>query len=251
MALKLKYSNKNEVPTEHQSLYIERDGGFFLDVEGAVDKARLDEFRNNNLTLQKELDSFREKYKGIDPEAIARLEAEKRKAEEARALKDGQIDQIVAGRLKPFQEKLSEQKATNEKLLQELSVVKINNAAIAAATKRGIRPTAIPDLASRARTVFRLDQHGKPIPYDGDAVRFGKDGLTPMTVDEWADHLVQEAPHLFETSAGSGAAGNSSGGAALGDNNPWTKQHWNLTKQGEIVLNDPGLAARLKKAAKR
>ena len=45
MALKFKYKSKEEVPAEAQAFYIEREGGFVLDVEGAVDKARVDEVR--------------------------------------------------------------------------------------------------------------------------------------------------------------------------------------------------------------
>ena len=45
MAIKFKAKSKEEIPAELQSLYVERDGGFVLDVEGAVEKARVDEFR--------------------------------------------------------------------------------------------------------------------------------------------------------------------------------------------------------------
>jgi hypothetical protein len=34
---------------------VERDGGFVLDAEGAVEKSKVDEFRNNNVTLKKQL----------------------------------------------------------------------------------------------------------------------------------------------------------------------------------------------------
>src|SRR6266496_6524142 len=47
---------------------------------------------------------------------------------------------------------------------------------------------------------------------DGKTVRYGRDGLTPMTLEEWVDAQVSDAPHLFESNAGSGAAGNGSGG---------------------------------------
>ena len=56
MALKLKYKTKDEVPAELQTVYVERDGEFALDVDGVVDKAKLDEFRSSNIALKKELD---------------------------------------------------------------------------------------------------------------------------------------------------------------------------------------------------
>ena len=54
MALKFKFKTKEEIPTEHLSLYAEREGAWVLDVDGAVEKTKLDEFRNTNVSLLKE-----------------------------------------------------------------------------------------------------------------------------------------------------------------------------------------------------
>jgi len=62
MPLKLKLKSKDEIPAEVQSLYVERDGAWVLDVEGAADavqlRAKLDEFRTNNFALAKERDEL-------------------------------------------------------------------------------------------------------------------------------------------------------------------------------------------------
>jgi hypothetical protein len=42
MALKFKAKSKEEIPAELQPLYVEREGAFVLDVEGVVDKARVE-----------------------------------------------------------------------------------------------------------------------------------------------------------------------------------------------------------------
>jgi hypothetical protein len=42
MALKFKHQTKAEIPAELQSLYVERDGAWCLDVDGAVDRAKLE-----------------------------------------------------------------------------------------------------------------------------------------------------------------------------------------------------------------
>ena len=123
----------------------------------------------------------------------------------------------------------------------------------AAATKRGLRATAMPDITSRARSVFRL-VNGVPTAFeaDGQTVRYGRDGVTPMTLEEWVDTQVSDAPHLFESNAGGGAAGNGSGGVG-GSNrsvkNPFRKETWNFTEQMKLQKSDPGLAARLRAAA--
>ncbi len=84
-----------------------------------------------------------------------------------------------------------------------------------------------------------------------------EDGITPMSLEEWVDLQVSEAPHLFEANAGGGAAGDGSGGAAGSGpgranrsvKNPFRKETWNLTEQMKLMKSDPQLAARLKAAA--
>ncbi len=39
MALKFKFKSKDAIPAEQQALYVERDGAWMLDVDGAADKA--------------------------------------------------------------------------------------------------------------------------------------------------------------------------------------------------------------------
>ncbi len=55
MPIKYKFKSREEIPAEVQALYVEREGGWVLDVEGAVDKARVDEFRNTNVELMRQV----------------------------------------------------------------------------------------------------------------------------------------------------------------------------------------------------
>ena len=100
MALKFKYESKEQVPTNHLPFYAERDGAWILDAEGAVDKSKLDEFRNSNVALMKERDELKKRFEGIDPEEVRKLAEEKRKLEEERQLKAGEVDKVSAKRLK-------------------------------------------------------------------------------------------------------------------------------------------------------
>jgi hypothetical protein len=78
--------------------------------------------------------------------------------------------------------------AERDALNARLTTIQIDQAVVGEATKRGLRPTAIPDITSRARMTFRL-VHGVPQAFeaDGQTVRVGKDGVTPMTLAEWID----------------------------------------------------------------
>jgi hypothetical protein len=256
MALKFRYKTKDEVPAESQSLYVERDGAWVLDVDGAVDKAKLEEFRANNITLSNQLTEHKKRFEGIDPDEVRKLEEEKRKLEEAQQIKGGEVDKVVEGRLKnakaEWDKQFSAVTVERDSLNARLTAIQIDQGVITAATKKGLRPTAIPDITARARSVFKLVD-GAPRAYeaDGKTVRVGKDAITPMTLDEWVDQQVADAPHLFETSAGGGAAGNGSGGAGGNRSvkNPFRKETWNLTEQMRMQKTDPQLAARLKAAA--
>ena len=220
MPIKFKAKTKDEIPSELQSLYVEREGAFVLDVEGAVDKARVDEVRASNVALTSQLAEQKRRFEGIESEQVKAIAAER----------DG--------------------------LNARLTAIQVDQGVTTVATKKGLRPTAIPDITARARTVFKLVE-GVPRAYeaDGQSVRVGRDGITPMSLDEWVDQQVADAPHLFESNAGGGAAGSSgshSGPSRTGHpgaKNPFRNETWNLTEQMRLQKTDPGLAARLRASA--
>jgi hypothetical protein len=250
MALKFKHQTKAEIPAELQSLYVERDGAWCLDVDGAVDRAKLEEFRGNNITLTNELKDLRQRFDGIDPDEV-------RKLEEAQQLKAGEVEKVLESRVKAVKAELEKQLSgvtlERDSLNARLTSIQIDQAVVTEATKRGLRASALPDITARARNTFRL-VNGVPqaLEADGQTARVGKDGVTPLTLAEWIDTQVSEAPHLFESNAGGGAASNGSGGAAGGNRsvkNPFRKESWNVTEQMRLLKSDPQLAARLRAAA--
>ncbi len=257
MPLKYKYPTRQEIPAEQSALYVEREGAFYLDVEGVTDKVKADELRTHNIELRKQIEERDARFEGIDPEAVRQLAAEKLRLEEEQRLKDGKFQEVMESRLKA-------QKVDADKLLTsvtgerdayfaQLTAIQIDQGVLTAATKRGLRPTALPDITARARQTFKLVK-GVPQAFeaDGKTVRYGKDGITPMTLEEWMDTQVSDAPHLFEANAGGGAASNGAGGAAASartTKNPFRQESWNLTEQMKLQKSDPGLAARLKASA--
>jgi hypothetical protein len=245
MPLKYKYPSKDQVPAEHAALYVEREGAWTLDAEGVVEKSKHEEFRANNIALTNQL----KRFEGIDPDAVRQLADEKRKLEEAAQIKAGEVDKVLATRLKTELEKVhAPVVAERDALHGRLMAIQIDQAVVTEATKRGLRPTAITDITSRARLNFKLVD-GVPQAFDGETARMGKDGFSPLTLAEWVDALVSDAPHLFEANAGGGAAGSGSRGAGGGVVNPFRKETWNLTEQVKLQMRDPGLAARLQASA--
>jgi hypothetical protein len=252
MALKFRFKSKDEIPADHQALYVERDGAWVLDVDGAVDKSRVDEFRANNIALANQLAEQKRRFEGIDPD-------EARQLAEKHALQAGEVEKVIEGRVRTAKNQMERHYsgivAERDALNSALTAVSIDQGVTTVASRKGLRPTAIPDITARARSVFKL-MKGAPVAYeaDGQTVRVGKDGLTPLTLEEWVDQQVADAPHLFESNAGSGAAGVASGGGASARanrsvKNPFRKESWNLTEQMRLHKSDPALAARLKASA--
>ena len=258
MALKFKFKSRDEIPAELVNLYVEREGAFVLDAEGVIEKAKADEMRNHNIDLRKQLEDLNARFDGIDPVEVKKLAEEKRKLELlAQGHKPEELDRLVGERIKGLKADWDKQLFTvtteRDSLTSRLTAIQIDQGVLTVATKRGLRPTAIPDITARARVVFKL-VNGAPRAFeaDGTTLRYGKDGVSPMTLEEWVDAQTSDAPHLFESNAGGGAASNSAGGAAGNKHtakNPFRKETWNLTEQMKLQKSDPGLAARLKAAA--
>ena len=78
--------------------YEEKDGKFVLSVEGMTEKAKLDEFRNSNIELRKQLEDVSataDAFKGLDPqkarEALKKLEG----FEDKDLMDKGQFDKLL------------------------------------------------------------------------------------------------------------------------------------------------------------
>jgi hypothetical protein len=245
MPLKFKFKTREEIPAELQPHYVERDGAWILDAESDGSKAKLEEFRANNIALSNQL----KRFEGIDPDEVRRLADENQTlrtatlSEDAKREMEAQLKTTKAG----FEKQLAAVSSERDTLHGRLTAIQIDQAVVNEATKRGLRPTAIPDITARARITFKLVD-GVPQAFDGQTARMGKDG--PMTLAEWVDALVSDAPHLFEANAGGGAAGSGSGGAGNRSvKNPFRKESFNLTEQMKLQKTDPQLAARLKASA--
>ena len=256
MALKFKFQSKAEIPAEHAALYVERDGAFFLDAEGVVDKSKVDEFRTNNLALKNQLADLAARYEGIDPEAVKTLLAEKAKLEDEKLIKDGEVEKLVENRTKKIVSEAEKRAQSAEQHAAALSARLLENEiernVVEAATKLGLRASAIPDIKLRARNIFKISGGTvAAVDTDGKTPVFGRDGVTPLTFDEWVTRQVVEARHLFESSAGGGGVGHGSGGVGnRSGKNPFRAgADWNLTEQMKLQKADPNLAARLRASA--
>ena len=224
-----------------------------LDADGVVEKSKLDEFRANNIALCKS-SRAEKRFEGIDPDEVRQLAEEKRKLEEAQQLKAGEVDKVVEARLKTAKAEWDKQLAavtsrTRRADMVALTAIQIDQGVVTEATKRGLRPTAIPDITARARTAVQAGEWraagfrgGRPDCARGQGWRhaddFGRVGGC-AGVRRSASCLNQTLVAVPPATAPVGCCGNRS------VKNPFRKETWNLTEQMKLQKSDPQLAARL------
>jgi len=220
MALKAILKSLDGLSDDVKKLYVEKEGAFHLDVDGMVNKDRVDEFRNKNIDLIKQLDDLTKRYEGIDPDQVKELLKKEAQLREKKMIDAGKIPELVEEQVKAMRadyekkiKDLTDKISVSDKQLERLV---IDNSIQAESVKAGVRDTAMPDVLLRGRARYKLvDGKAVPIGDDGKTI-YGKDGSTPESMTEWVSGLSTSAPHLFKPSIGGGTNGNNGNGTGNG-----------------------------------
>lgn len=260
MRLKTIYDTEEEIPEGYADLYTERNGKWELTgIEGVktqADVERVQEALRKEKVEHKATKAALIPFEGLDPEEILTTQT---KLEEATAQleainKDGRIDEtklepIIAARIKQAVAPLERDKTNLERQLdgqrklvteKDGEVVNLRTSITTDSIERTVREaavlskvqaTALDDVALRALKIFEKTDDGRVITKD---VPGTVPGLTPK---EWLKDMEDKAPHWWPASVGGGSQGSNSGrgGSYAGANNPWSKEGWNITKQGVLV----------------
>ncbi|MGB0557562.1 MAG: hypothetical protein ACPGJW_09920 [Paracoccaceae bacterium] len=220
MALKSKVEDISELPEGLAEFYTQAEGGGYeLAVEGMVPKKSLDEFRDTNIKLQKDLAKLSKTFSNVDLEEYKSLKQREQAEKDQELISAGKVDELVLQRterlrsdlesqMKQFEEQAKDSAARAARAEQERDSYLINTRLQQAAATAGVRDTAVPDVLNRAQAVWRIDPESKDLmPMQGDQVVYGRKGTGPMSMDEWFGSLEEQAPHLFKSSSGGGASG--------------------------------------------
>lgn len=216
MKLKYKVAKLEDVDEKYRDLYEARDGAYYLAAEGATDKSKVDEFRDNNTELKRQLEAALGKVPTAEQlEEYKQLKAEADKLKTKKMIEAGKVDELVEEKVKAMRADLEGQIATLAKqrdtLNSQLETLLIDNGLQSAAVAAGVEEHAMEDVLLRGRGVFKV-KDGKAIPHDKDGkIIYGKDGSTPQAMSEWLAGLSSTAKHLFKQSSGGGAQNNVKG----------------------------------------
>ena len=195
--------------TDDQKSNYEQVGELFiLQVEGAVDKAKINEFRDNNINLSKQL----EKFKNVDMEKINALMEQESKLNDKKFIDSKDFDGLIASKTNAIKSDY-EGKITNlTSQLKELTGInaqivskyEIEGAANSAFTKHKISPDAHLAVMAQIKNKFSVNG-GKVVAMNGETIELGNDGN--LTVDEF----VHSMPEIFkiQSNGGNGSGNNS------------------------------------------
>lgn len=213
MALKYKLDQTGfDALSEAEKTFYTQNGDIYqLEVEGATDKGKLDEFRSNNVDLLKKLDQ----YKGVDMEEINELKSQKQKLLDAEFINKKDFEGLVDSRTKVLS---SDYQAKIAALTSEIEESKINytnliskheieGAATMAFTKHKISPEATEAAMAQIKNKFTIN-NGAVVAMDGEVIEVGANGN--LTVDEF----VSTMPEIFKIQSSGG------GGQGGGENAP-------------------------------
>lgn len=254
--LKFTYKTQAEIPAAHAGFYIEKDGVWQLNVDGAVSKESLDQFRQQGIDALKAKDAeikALEGFKGMDltkvQEALTIVSGLDAGTLKKAADVDAAVNQRTAALKKELEDKVKAAEDRATALTGQLEVLSIDEAVKAAGMELGVLPEAAGDLTTRARSVFKL-KDGKPVATGPDGQPMYGTDAQPLSVKDYVAGLAtKDAKHLFKPNTGAGGAGGGSKGAAHTGPNPFAKETRNLTQQMVLQRTDPGKAAQLAAAA--
>jgi NADH dehydrogenase/NADH:ubiquinone oxidoreductase subunit G len=269
MALKAVLASIDEVDEKYRDLYTQRgDKWEFTGVEGLKTQADVDRQLAANQKVRTDLTAANTALKAandklavwedLDPEDV-KVKLEKLQTFEAggnvpELLKNfdvavnTRVQQVVDAKVKAETNKLTRQlDEAKTKLNETAQLVQtfetkdtqrtIQDAVRAAAAAAKVLPEAVGDLLIVAAQDLKVVD-GKVQTEDG------RDATTII------DEYKQKRPYFWPKSVGAGGTGGNEGlGLGAGQENPFSRKGWNMTKAGEILRTNPAQAQKLAEAA--
>lgn len=247
MAVKQVYATSTEIPESLREHYTEKDGQWFLQADPAIEdvtglKTALADARNQRREAEKQLSEMKIKFEGVDADDYRKLQDRVKGLDDADVYDKQGIEALVTRRtesMKTEHERVLRQKDTEITKTREALTTseqlrkndKIRTALLNAVTASGVHADAIDDAVSRGLAVFNDVDGDNVVARTGEDLRYGKDGVHPLSPKEWIDTLKTDgrARHLWPASSGGGAPATHGGNGAGIDWNSITNPAERLT----------------------
>ena len=259
MTLRRFYTKKEDIPEGFESLYTEQDDKWVLSpIDGLIAR---EDLTQSQTALSAEREAHRQtkdtlsKFGERTPEDIAKAFDElgvfKAKGETGNEDVEAQVTARLNQEIGPVKRDLDsaekdrdEYKTRAEQAEGVLKKHRIEASVRKAVVDAGIKEEEkIEDVLLFSERIFELTEEGQIVARDQVGVT---PGIDPV---QWLSDINDEGKkkHWWPQPSGGGAGGNEGNGQVK--DNPWKKETFNLTRQGEITRRDPDLAKRLKAQA--
>jgi hypothetical protein len=148
------------------------------------------------------------------------------------------IDQAVSARvaahgisqaktIADLESKLTAATATNADINSKLMSRTIETQLREAAIEAHVKKEAIPDVLTMGSLALHVDASGAVVTADGGDLA------------SWVDHLKSKSPYYWPNAQGAGGKGSDYGAHVEGGPNPWAKESFSLTAQGNVFRQNP------------
>lgn len=175
------------------------------------------------LSEKKKIAETLKNFENLDPEKAREALKFLEENENAKLLKEGKIEELLAKQTTQMREDHEAKMAEMAKKLEEsnnnshLYKTKyeqkmVEDSIRSAALKAGVRPEALEDVLTRGGNVFSLGEDGSVEARDknGKLVKTADDMV--LTTENWVEGLKKTAPHYWPGSEGAGGLGGEGGG---------------------------------------
>lgn len=268
MSLQAIHDKIEEIPEQFRELYTEKNGKFELTgisgVKTTADVTRVQTALNSERELRQAAENKLKVWDGLDHEEIMskidRVEELQSIVDSRGGLDDAKIDEIankrvegiMNSRINPLERQIQsltrerdDFKGQVEGFQHKDRTRSIRDDVRSVLVSEKVVPEAHDDILMIAERMFERTEDGQSITKEGNGVT---PGLSPK---DWLNEMKPVRSFWWPASKGAGANGNTGAGGDGFDSNPWTRENWNITKQGEVLNGEDGaaLAERMAKAA--
>lgn len=257
MAIKTQYDTLDEIPEQYRDLFKEVDGKYVLtEVIGMKSQADIDRLQESLRKERSDHKAVKDKYaflSDIEPDKLQEMidrfpELEAAAGGNSAEAVQKQVDAKLAAIKAPLERQIAKlqnelgetQTAVNQYKERETER-KIVDAVTTAARKLKVQDCAIEDAILTGRSHLMVDEDGNVVTRDGAPISAG------LNAEVWLTEMQSKRAHWWGDSTGGGAGGSKGGNA--GANNPWSKENWNMTQQGQVYRENPQKAEQMAKAA--
>lgn len=260
MALQLILTTIDDLPETIKPLYKKKDDGkFHLEVEGAVSREKLEEFRSNNVTLtesNKEMQKQLQAFEGVDPAKYKQFMDKFQTDEEKKLIKDGNIEEVIKIRTEAIRKDFSDKLAAKETVIVKLTedskkatgekdgyIVEAEMRKALDSPDLGFQPGVGDILKDRVLKEF-VHKDGKVVRVKPDgSLIYGKNG-DAEGIGEFVATYAKEHPYLVKPSSGGGAHNDTTNNGHKNGQKTMTRSEFEKmdpVKKSDYMLKEKGV----------